>query len=251
MTRGLAGLRILVTGGVGGLGRAMVERLTAQGATVAVLDRDGEGLAALRAALPSVLTQVVDLTDPEATDTAVGAVFADLGGLDVLVNNAGVIRNAPLIDPLNRVPRALRLSQWDEVIATNLTAVYSVTMAVADRMVRKRIRGVIVSIGSISARGNPGQSAYSAAKAGLEALTLTWAKELGPLGLRAVCVAPGFTDTPSTHAALSEDKVAEVRGEVPLRRLGRADEVALAVQQVIENGYVNGAILRVDGGLTM
>lgn len=251
MTQGLAGRRILITGGVGGLGRAMVARLAGQGAAIAVLDRDRDGLAALRAELPGISIHAVDLTDPEATDAAVAEVFATLGGVDVLVNNAGVIRNGPLVDLMNRVPRLARLSQWDEVIATNLTAVYSITMAVADRMVRKRIKGVIVSIGSISARGMAGQSAYSAAKAGLEALTVTWAKELGPLGLRAVCIAPGFTDTPSTHAALSDDKITEIRGEVPLRRLGHADEVALAVQQVIENGYVNGAILRVDGGLTI
>lgn len=247
----LASRRLLVTGGVSGLGRAMVEALTGEGAKVAVLDRDAAGLDALAVALPGVVTRAVDLTDAEATDAAVEEVFAALDGLDGLVNNAGIIRNAPMIDMLRRSPRAVRLSQWDEVIATNLTAVYAISMSVAERMVRKRIKGVIVNVSSIAARGNPGQSAYSAAKAGVEALTMTWAKELGPLGLRAVCVAPGFADTPSTHAALTEAKVEEVRGEVPLRRLGRAEEVALAVVQLIENDYVNGAVLRVDGGLVM
>lgn len=251
MSGRLAGRRVLITGGASGLGRAMVETLTAEGATLAVLDRDAAGLDALRAALPDVTTRTVDLTDAEATDQAVEEIFEALGGLEALVNNAGIIRNAPLVDMLRRSPRATRLAQWDEVIATNLSAVYALTMSVAERMVRKRLKGVIVNVSSIAARGNPGQSAYAAAKAGVEALTMTWAKELGPLGLRAVCVAPGFTDTPSTHAALTEAKVAEVKGEVPLRRLGQAEEVALAVAQLIENGYVNGAVLRVDGGLVM
>lgn len=251
MSGRLTGRRILITGGASGLGRAMAETLTAEGATLAVLDRDAAGLEALRAALPGVTTRTVDLTDAEATDQAVEEIFEALGGLEALVNNAGIIRNAPLVDMLRRSPRTTRLAQWDEVIATNLSAVYALTMSVAERMVRKRLKGVIVNVSSIAARGNPGQSAYAAAKAGVEALTMTWAKELGPLGLRAVCVAPGFTDTPSTHAALTEAKVAEVTGEVPLRRLGQAEEVALAVAQLIENGYVNGAVLRVDGGLVM
>lgn len=251
MSGRLAARRVLVTGGVSGLGRAMVETLTAEGARIAVLDRDAAGLDALREAVPGVVTRAVDLTDARATDQAVEEVFAALDGLDALVNNAGIIRNAVLVDMLRRSPREARLAVWDEVIATNLTAVYATSMSVAERMVRKRIKGVIVNISSISARGNPGQSAYSAAKAGVEALTMTWAKELGPLGVRAVCVAPGFTDTPSTHAALTEAKVAEVTSEVPLRRLGRAEEVALAVMQLIENDYVTGAILPVDGGLVM
>lgn len=251
MSGRISGRRVLVTGGASGLGRAMVEALVAEGAAVAVIDRDAAGLEALAAALPGVVTRAADLTDADAADAAVEDVFEALGGVDALVNNAGIIRNAPLIDMLRRTPRAARLALWDEVIATNLTAVHAMAMSVAERMVRKRLKGVIVNVSSIAARGNPGQSAYSAAKAGVEALTLTWAKELGPLGVRAVCVAPGFADTPSTHAALTEAKVAEVKGEVPLRRLGRAEEVALAVVQMIENDYVNGAILRVDGGLVM
>nr|WP_281392769.1 SDR family NAD(P)-dependent oxidoreductase [Roseospira goensis] len=241
----------MVTGGAQGLGRAIVDRLTAAGAALAVLDRDTAGLEAVRADHPAVVTVPVDLTDADAADAAVGTAFDALDGLDILVNNAGLIRNAPLVDLLRRTTRAERLALWDTVIATNLTAVHAVTMSVAERMARRRLKGVIVSIGSICARGNPGQSAYAAAKAGIEALTATWARELGPLGIRAVCVAPGFADTPSTHAALTGARVAEVAGEVPLRRLGTADEVALAVQQAIENGYINGTVLRVDGGLVM
>lgn len=247
----LAGRRILITGGASGLGRAMVEAMAAGGARVAVLDRDAAGLEALREALPAVVTRVVDLADGHAIDQAVEDVFNALGGLDALVNNAGIIRNAPLVDLLRRTPREVRLALWDDVIAINLSAVYATSMSVAERMVGKRIKGVIVNISSIAARGNPGQSAYSAAKSGVEALTMSWAKELGPFGLRAVCVAPGFIETPSTRAALTDVKIAEVLGEVPLRRLGRPEEVALAVMQLIENEYVTGTILRVDGGLVM
>jgi 3-oxoacyl-[acyl-carrier protein] reductase len=110
---------------------------------------------------------------------------------------------------------------------------------------------VIVNMSSISARGNAGQSAYAAAKAGVEALTRSWAKELGPLGLRFVAVAPGFIDTPSTRAALSVEILEELKQKTPLRRLGEVANVALAVIYALENDLLTGTVLDVDGGLTI
>jgi len=108
---------------------------------------------------------------------------------------------------------------------------------------------VIVNISSISASGNEGQTAYSAAKAGVDAMTVTWAKELGRWGIRCNAVAPGFIGTESTRQALKQDVVERIRASTPLRRLGEAQEVALAVAALVENDFMNGVVLRVDGGL--
>jgi 3-oxoacyl-[acyl-carrier protein] reductase len=240
-----------VTGGASGLGRAIVARLAGAGAHVAVLDRDGDGLAKLADEMDVALTRTVDLTDSAATDAAVAEVFEALGPVRILINNAGIIRNAPLVDVMRLATREERLDTWHEVIAVNLTSVFAISMSVADRMVAQRTPGVIVNIGSISAGGNPGQSAYSAAKAGVHALTATWARELGPLGVRVMAVAPGFADTPSTHSALSEARLADLNDRVPLRRLADANEIALAVEQVIRNDYMSGAVIPVDGGLVL
>jgi 3-oxoacyl-[acyl-carrier protein] reductase len=241
----------IVTGGASGLGRAIVARLADAGARVAVLDRDGDGLARLSDEVDVALTRTVELTDSTATDAAVAEVFDALGPVRILINNAGIIRNAPLVDVMRRATLEERLKTWHEVIAVNLTSVFAVSTSVADRMVAQRATGVIVNIGSISAAGNPGQSAYSAAKAGVHALTATWARELGPLGVRVNAIAPGFADTPSTHAALSETRIADLNSRVPMRRLADADEIALAVEQVIRNDYMNGAVIPVDGGLVL
>ena len=109
--------------------------------------------------------------------------------------------------------------------------------------------GVIINFGSIAAQGNAGQTAYAAAKAALEAMTVTWSKELGAFGIRVCAVAPGFIDTPSTHAALSTNLVDQWKRQVPLRRLGTPAEVAHAVRFILENDYYNGQVLHLDGGL--
>jgi 3-oxoacyl-[acyl-carrier protein] reductase len=118
-------------------------------------------------------------------------------------------------------------------------------------MVTRRTKGVIVNISSISACGNEGQTAYSAAKAAVNAMTVTWSKELGRWGIRCNAVAPGFIGTESTRHALSESNLKHVQDSTPLRRLGKAEEVAHAVTALIENDFINGVILDVNGGLTI
>ena len=125
------------------------------------------------------------------------------------------------------------------------------TVNVADKMVRSRSKGVIINISSISSYGNAGQSAYSAAKAALNALTVTWSKELGMFGIRCVAIAPGFIDTTSTRAALTEAKIKTYSNATPLGRLGKTDELLHAVVFIIENDFYNGTILNLDGGLKL
>lgn len=250
----LASASAIVTGGGRGLGRAIVEALLAAGARAAVLDVDDDALADLARALPGVAGIRCDVADAADAGAGVAKAFDALGEVNVLVNNAGIIRSAPLVRLTaadREGARRAAVADWDRVIAADLSSVFYVTLNVAERMAARRTRGVIVNIGSISARGNAGQGAYAAAKAGVEALSRSWAKELGPLGIRAVTVAPGFADTPSTRAALAGSRLDEIKARIPLRRLASAAEVAGAVLAVIGNDYLNGTVVAVDGGLTL
>ena len=135
------------------------------------------------------------------------------------------------------------------MLAADLSSVFYMSSCVVEKMVTTRTKGVIVNISSVSAGGNAGQSAYSAAKAGVNALTAVWAKELSPMGIRVVAVAPGFTETDSTKEAVSEAVLREVIKKVPLRRLGRPEEIADGVLSVIKNDFFNGKVFELDGGL--
>jgi 3-oxoacyl-[acyl-carrier protein] reductase len=129
--------------------------------------------------------------------------------------------------------------------------VFYVTGCVVQQMLATRTSGVVVNISSVAASGNAGQSAYSAAKAGVNALTSTWAKELGPMGIRFAAVAPGFTQTEAMQRGLSEAMLKETIRKVPLRRLGTPDEIAQGVIAVIENDFFNGKVFELDGGLVL
>lgn len=247
----LAGKTAIVTGAAAGLGRLTAVRLAEHGASVAAFDRDGAGLEDLAAELPHATAHTCDVCDPVQTQAAVDAVFEASGAIDILVNNAGLIRSAPLLNLLAKGDRQHSVALWNEVIAANLTSVFLVTAKVVEKMAARRTKGAIVNVSSISAAGNAGQSAYSAAKAGVNALTVTWAKELGPLGIRVNTVAPGFIDTESTRRSLKNSTLTELERETPLRRLGRAEDVVDAICACLTNGYLNGAAIPVDGGLRL
>ncbi len=236
----------LVTGAAGCLGQTIVEHLVQAGARVVACDRDAERLAELS---ENVARYAVDLTDPQATAETIGLVVEQVGPIDILVNAAGAIRSCPLVRVMQKEDRAHPVDLWRETLALNLDTVFNTTRAVADGMLSNRTRGVIVNISSVASGGNAGQSAYAAAKAGVNAMTMTWARELGAMGIRCVAVSPGFIDTDSTHNALSDRAIDGLRKEIPLRRLGRAEHVASAVLHAIENDYLTGKVLPVDGGM--
>lgn len=248
----IAGSRVLVTGGGAGIGRFLAERLEAESAEVCVLEVDAARCAELcEASGGRIKAWACDVTDPAAVDAALQAIFDSGFEPDVLVNNAGVIHSEPLVNMLSRGERVHSRESWRRVMSADLDSVFFVTGRVVDRLLAKRRKGVIISISSISANGNAGQSAYSAAKAGVNALTRAWAKELGGMGLRFAAIAPGFIDTPSTRAALSEAAVTRLQQQIPLRRLGDLEAIYLAVRHVIENDYLTGTVLEVDGGLVI
>lgn len=248
----VAGSRVLLTGGGSGIGRFLVDRLLAEAAEVCVLEVDEVRCAELRdASAGRIKVWACDVTDPAAVDAALQAIFDSGFEPAVLINNAGVIHSEPLVNMLSRGDKVHSRESWRRVLAANLDSVFFVTSRVVDRMLAKRTKGVVVSISSISANGNAGQSAYSAAKAGVNALTSAWAKELGAMGLRFAAIAPGFIETPSTRAAVSEATVTRLKQQIPLRRLGDLESIYQAVRFVIENDYLTGTVLEVDGGLVM
>ena len=238
----------LVTGGAKGLGRAIAERLGALGATVIVADCDQIALDALPA---SIAGERLDVTRPDDVKAVLSAVVEKHGRIDVLVNNAGVIYSEPLVNIMNADGIMHDYGRFRDSLTVNLDSVFIMTSAAVEQMVTRRTKGVIVNISSISACGNEGQTAYSAAKAAVNAMTVTWSKELGRWGIRCNAVAPGFIGTESTRHALSESNLKHVQDSTPLRRLGKAEEVAHAVTALIENDFINGVILDVNGGLTI
>jgi len=162
-----------------------------------------------------------------------------------------VISSEPFVNVMNPAGMMHDYGRFRDALAVNLDSVFIVTSAVVEQMVSRRSKGVIVNISSISASGNEGQTAYSAAKAGVNAMTVTWSKELGRWGIRCNAVAPGFIGTESTHQALRDGVIKHIVANTPLRRLGEAHEVAQAVVAVIENDFMNGVVLGVTGGLTI
>lgn len=246
------GARVILTGGGSGIGRLIAKRLLSESAEVCILEINVESCADIQSEFGGkVQVWACDVTDPIAVDTTMQAIFDAGFEPDVLINNAGIIHSEPLVNMLSRGDRVHSRESWRRVMSADLDSVFYVTGRVVDRMLAKRRKGVVISISSVSSRGNPGQSAYSAAKAGVNALTRTWAKELGALGLRFAAISPGFIDTPSTRSALSEAALAALQQRIPMRRLGDPESVYLAARHIIENDYLTGAVLDVDGGLVL
>jgi 3-oxoacyl-[acyl-carrier protein] reductase len=243
----LAGKVALVTGASRGIGRACALALGEAGAAVAVGfgggEREAEEVAALlRERGGAAVTLGADLADAAAAAGLVPRTVEALGGLDIVVNNAGITR-----DNL-----AVRISDedWDAVIAVDLTAAFQVCRAALRPMLRAR-SGRIINISSVAGVvGNPGQANYSAAKAGLIGLTKSLCREVGSRGITVNAVAPGFIATDMT-AALSGSLLDAATAAVPLGRLGTAEEVAAAVRFLAlpEAGYITGHVLHVDGGM--
>jgi 3-oxoacyl-[acyl-carrier protein] reductase len=247
----LRGKKVIVTGGVRGLGRSIVDALVLKEAKVSVFDINAQGLVELHACYPDVNCIECDVANYEQVIASAARYHAELKSADVLVNNAGILYSAPLVRISLSGIEKHDVSMWKKTLATNLNSVFYMTACIAEKMITTRTKGVIVNISSVSASGNAGQSAYSAAKAGVNALTATWAKELSAMGIRVVAVAPGFTETESTKEALSPAVLQDIIQKVPLRRLGKPQEVAQGVISVIENDFFNGKVYELDGGLVI
>jgi 3-oxoacyl-[acyl-carrier protein] reductase len=247
----LTNVRALVTGGARGMGRTFVEELRKAGAQVAFCDLGDDAIAETVAA-----TGAFGFSADVSKEEEVNRLFAEagekLGGINVLVNNAGIIRDGLLVkkDAEGKVI-AFSKQKWDEVIGVNLTGPFLCTRAFAVQAIERDIKpGVIVNISSISKAGNMGQGNYSAAKAGLASDTVVWAKELAKYGIRVGAIAPGFIATPMV-ASMPPAALEKVIAPVPMKRLGQPYEIFQAVKFIVECDYFTGRVVEVDGGLVL
>jgi 3-oxoacyl-[acyl-carrier protein] reductase len=234
---------VVVSGGAGSLGRAIVEHY-AERRPVLCCDVDDAGFVARE----RVVNRKVDLLDPAAVQAALAECIPAGERIGVLVNAVGRIWNEPVLSLKGARFTAHDLQTWRQVLDANLTAPFVMASQVAVRMARTG-GGSVVFFSSISGRGNAGQAAYSAAKAGLEGLTRAMAAELGPLKIRVNAVAPGFFDVASTRAALSDGQLADLESRTPMRRLGELTELVGAVDFLASHTFITGAVLDVTGGL--
>lgn len=242
-------LKIIVTGGARGMGAHFATRLHEAGAAVAVGDVDLEGLAALP---EGIATRRLDVSDQDNVAEFVGWAHDQLGGLNGVINNAGIIRDGLLVkkDRTTGAITKLAKSDWDAVLAVNLTGAALMVQEVAARMIEDETPGVVINISSVSRHGNRGQSNYVAAKAALAANTVTWAREFARYGIRATCIAPGMVETPMTQGMNQRARDALVKA-IPVGRIGLPEDLWLAVKFAVECDYFNGRVLDVDGGLSM
>jgi 3-oxoacyl-[acyl-carrier protein] reductase len=251
----LSGKAVVVTGGARGIGKAIATAFADRGARIALLDLNADDLATTQAELAgrgaSVSTHTLNVAKEDEVVRAFDDVVATHGRLDVLVNNAGIIRDALLVKVKDgAVVAKMSLAQWQAVIDVNLTGVFLCGREAAERMIGLGHGGAIINIASISKAGNAGQSNYSAAKSGVTALAVTWAKELARFGIRAAAIAPGFIRT-DLLANMPPEMLDKVTAPVPLKRLGLPEEVAHTAVYIAENDFFTGRSVEVDGGLRL
>ncbi|HZY20313.1 MAG TPA: 3-oxoacyl-ACP reductase FabG [Ramlibacter sp.] len=246
MSEGLKEQVALVTGASRGIGAGIAQLLAQRGATVIGTATTDEGAAKLGAVLAPLGGRGIrlDVNDASAADAAIDGIVKQHGGLQILVNNAGITRDM--------LAMRLKDEDWDAVLDTNLKAVFRMSRAVMRTMMKQRYGRIINITSVVGASGNPGQANYAAAKAGVAGMTRALARELGSRGITVNCVAPGFIETDMT-GALPEEQQKALLGQIPLGHLGKPADVAHAVAFLAsrEAGYVTGQELHVNGGMYM
>ncbi len=246
---------IVITGGGQGLGRAMALHLADKGARPALIDLNPEALdETVGLCLEKGVEArafVANIADEEAVAEVFGKIVEECGPIHGLVNNAGVTRDAMFIKAKDgEVTQRMSLQQWQMVMDVNLTGTFLCAREAATKMIESETKGVIINISSISRAGNMGQTNYSASKAGVVALTTTWAKELARYGIRTGAIAPGFIGTEMVMSMKPEALDMMTRG-IPARRVGEPDEIAHAAAFILENDYFSGRVIEVDGALRL
>ena len=241
----LDGLRVIVTGGARGIGAAIAERCASEGATIGILDRLVEQGTSLAEAVGGTF-EPVDLLDTVATAEALGTLIDRMGGVDVLVNNAGVLRFSPLLD--------ITVEEWDTVFAINTTAMLVTTQVAARSMIAAGTAGRIINLASMAAKtGGAGQGHYAASKAAVAALTRVTALELGEHGITANCLCPGYVLTEMGAETRTEEMVASWSALSPLGRCADPSDVAgvAAFLASPDAAYLTGQAINVTGGMIM
>lgn len=248
----------VITGGAQGLGFAIASSLAEAGGRIALIDLDD---AALEKAINELTPHAdghswynANVADETSVIDAFNAIRKTHGAIHGLVNNAGILRDGLLLKTNRENPTdvtdTLSLSQWQAVIDVNLTGVFLCAREAAKHMVQGGDGGVIINLSSVSRAGNMGQSNYSAAKAGVAALTVTWAKELAKHNIRVAAIAPGVFGTDMV-ASMKPEALERMLKFVPLARVGEVQEIAHTVHYLVENDFFTGRVLEIDGGLRL
>lgn len=238
----------IITGGANGIGLATTRRFAEDGARVAIWDiskEKGEAVAeAFRAEGKDVVFFQVNTTDYPAVEAAAKAVFDRFGRIDILINNAGITRDASM--------KKITLEQWDQVISVNLSGVFHCTKAVHPYMAEAGFGRIISASSVVGIYGNFGQTNYAATKAGVIGMTKVWAREFGRKGITANAVAPGFIAT-EMMGTIPEEVLQQLREKTPAGRLGKPEEIAAAYAFLASEdaAFINGTVLSVDGGLVL
>ena len=243
----LTGRVALVTGASRGIGRAIAKRLAGQGATVVAAARGDNAAATVKEIADAggkAEVASLDVGDAEASTTFVNGAFDRHGRIDILVNNAGIAKDQLLL--------RMKRDEWDEVIATNLTPVFTLTQAVLKPMIRQRSGRVICISSVVGQAGNPGQANYAASKAGLIGFAKAVAQEVASRNVTVNVVAPGLVETDMTRL-IAENAKDQWQSKIPLRRMGTPDDIAWAVCFLAsdEAAYITGQVLAVNGGMYM
>lgn len=239
----LAGKVVIITGGAGGIGKEASVIFANKGAHVVVVDCDPQQVDKVANEVNG-LGLAVDVSNREQVDWMVSEVINRYGKIDVLINNAGITMDATLVK--------MTQEQWDRVISINQTGVFHCTQAVVPHMIREGAGRIINTSSIVGRMGNFGQTNYAASKAAVIAMTQTWAKELGRKGILVNAVAPGFIVTPMTDK-MPESVLQGMKEKIALRRLGQPRDVANVYVFLAsdEASYINGAVIPVDGGLSI
>ena len=249
---------IVITGGGQGLGRAMALHFAKSGSNIALIDLNED---LLRETIDLVKSNgnadtrasyyLANVSNEEQVVNTFKQISIDFEGIDGVINNAGILRDNMFVKSKNGVVNdKMSLADFQSVIDVNLTGVFLCGREAAVQMIESGKKGVIVNMSSISRGGNMGQTNYAAAKAGVVAMTTTWARELGRHGIRVGAIAPGVTRTPMTDAMKPEmrDRLEKMK---PVGRLGEADEIAHTAKYIFENEFFTGRVVEIDGGLAM
>jgi 3-oxoacyl-[acyl-carrier protein] reductase len=245
----LKDLKIIVTGGAQGMGAHFATRLHEAGAKVTVGDINEAAMAALPA---GIFRRRLDVSKEADIISFVGFAAEQMGGLNGLVNNAGILKDGLLVKKKKDTGaiEKMSLDQFNAVIGVNLVGATLMVREVVVKMVEKEYRpGVIVNMSSIARHGNRGQSNYVSAKAALAANTVTWSREFAPFGVRVGAVAPGMVETPMT-AGMNQKALDAFTAQIPVGRIGKPEDIWQAVKFILECDYFNGRTIDVDGGLS-
>ena len=250
----LQGKTIVITGGAQGLGLEMAQMCAAQGAQLALIDMNESQLQQAKTELGSqatVRTYLANVAVEAEVEATFAAIDSDFDGIDGLINNAGILRDGLLLKFKDgELQSKMSLQQFQSVIDVNLTGVFLCGREAAASMVKRGRKGVIINMSSVARSGNMGQTNYAAAKAGVVAMTVTWARELGRYGIRVGAIAPGVIRTAMTDAMKPEarDRLEKMK---PVGRLGEATEIAHTAKYIFENDFFTGRVVEIDGGISM